>query len=67
MFYNTRHWELAKNGEFVVGDRPLNRNGVVYQPGDDYPNDGSSSVYALYDTDMIIEKIVEKKKRKKKE
>jgi hypothetical protein len=65
MVLNQRSWELVKEGNFIVGDRPLCNKGVTYNPGDDYPSDDKRTLFALYDTNQISEKIEAPKKSKK--
>lgn len=65
MVLNLKSWELVKEGNFIVGDRALLNKGVTYNPGDDYPSDDKRSLFGLYDTNQITEKIEAPKKSKK--
>jgi hypothetical protein len=57
MVLNLKSWELVKNGSFIVGDRFLFNEGVMYHPGEDYPCESERTLYALYETNQITEKV----------
>jgi hypothetical protein len=65
MVLNLKSWELVKDGSFIVGDRALFDKGVLYQPGEDFPNDHGSALYSMYEMNQIQEKPAKKKSKRK--
>lgn len=66
MVLNLKSWELVKNGSFIVGDRALFDKGVLYHPGEDFPNDHGSALYSMYEMNQILEKIADPEEKPKK-